>query len=613
MQENIRESGNISSNLNISVPYFDHRHASHPVVYDVLQATNSGWSIIGQWTSDVNHPDKQLTMAKGSKTIRPANRLRVTTIVESPFVYFANKNDTHPSKLQGYCVDLLAELSRLDELKYELHLVKDGLFGGIDAATGQWNGMIGEVLRGEADMAVGSITLTEQRAQVVDFLPPFVRLDLKFLVRRSIETSRKYNPFAFLYPFDSSLYQAIVISVILLAVFISCLSKVSPYGIRGSFFHTSRADAAVQANAPKRDGSRDLTRTTASEKKLQEDRKDAERGMGLNNAFYFVWAALFWQTPERVPRSVSARIITVTWYLAAVIFVASYTANLVTIVSTHHGMIENNIHSIEDLMLQTSVAYGTVENSAVQAQLKHSRSSLAFKLYRSIVDDGMRFNYLVSNVSSGIELVTTGTYALIWDSLSLDYVAVKSQCSLKTVNLGFGTLEYAIAISKSSPHYKSLTRYMLSLKENGFLQDLWDKYFHDTDQCERRDIHDPSVRPLTFKDLAGVFYLVFMAMGIGLVVLILEWFVAAFYDSSSSKPNAPTMREAIRIRAKRLAQDIRLNWLPIDRTIEKWSKLSLPSRETADKIVRERVSDQLLRRRSLHDQNLKKSRSIEMR
>lgn len=51
------------------------------------------------------------------------------------------------SELEGYCVDLLAQLSQKLGFKYNMKLVKDGRYGAKDA-SGNWSGMIGEVIRG---------------------------------------------------------------------------------------------------------------------------------------------------------------------------------------------------------------------------------------------------------------------------------------------------------------------------------------------------------------------------------------------------------------------------------------------------------------------------------
>lgn len=44
-------------------------------------------------------------------------------------------------------MDLLSELAKKLGFKYKVHLVKDGAYGRQDE-SGNWNGMIGEVVRG---------------------------------------------------------------------------------------------------------------------------------------------------------------------------------------------------------------------------------------------------------------------------------------------------------------------------------------------------------------------------------------------------------------------------------------------------------------------------------
>lgn len=51
------------------------------------------------------------------------------------------------SELEGFCIDLLSAVSKKLDFKYDIHLVKDGRYGQTDD-SGNWNGMIGEVVRG---------------------------------------------------------------------------------------------------------------------------------------------------------------------------------------------------------------------------------------------------------------------------------------------------------------------------------------------------------------------------------------------------------------------------------------------------------------------------------
>lgn len=58
-----------------------------------------------------------------------------------------HRNLTGNDRFEGYCVDLIQELSTILDFKYELYLVHDNRFGA-RRPDGHWDGMVGEVLAG---------------------------------------------------------------------------------------------------------------------------------------------------------------------------------------------------------------------------------------------------------------------------------------------------------------------------------------------------------------------------------------------------------------------------------------------------------------------------------
>lgn len=50
--------------------------------------------------------------------------------------------------MQGYCVDLAAEIAKHCGIRYQLRIVGDGKYGARDAETKIWNGMVGELVYG---------------------------------------------------------------------------------------------------------------------------------------------------------------------------------------------------------------------------------------------------------------------------------------------------------------------------------------------------------------------------------------------------------------------------------------------------------------------------------
>ena len=557
---------------------FDRRGKITSSNFSIVYSINGKWLVIGNWNTQRLFINEEISINLSSSP-DVLFHLTVVTIIERPFVYYKSNESEYPNQFQGYCIEILNELSKRVGFNYTLRLVKDGQFGAYDEETKSWNGLIGELERNEAELAVGPITATKERGTVVNFLPTILEVGLKFVYNKTLWNNTEYNPFAFLFPFNLSLYCAITISVFLMAAFLCLFSKLSPYGIRGSFFLSKKADQLQKHQISKL--------SHRARRQLQEDRKDAERGMGINNALYFVWAALFWQTPERVPRSVSARVVTVAWYLAAVVFLASYTANMVAVISSHA---DRTLESLTDLMLQTEIRYGTVKNSAVGSVLALSDILLAKRLHDLLQQNPEE--HFVSDFNTGLGLVRQGGYSLLWDSISLDYAAVQTNCNLKTVEIGFGSVEYAFAMTENSTHFKALSRQLLRLKEHGFMKQLHAKFFSDLRLCESA-AESKTMLPhqLSFKDLAGIFYLVGISMAGGILILGGEWLIVSVYDVDKKDPRAPkTVREAFNRRRNRLVDDLKRNWFPIESLNEKWSHLALPTQHLAEMVIERRLS-----------------------
>ena len=93
------------------------------------------------------------------------------------------KNYTGNDQYEGYCVDLAEKISQIVNFTYEFRQVKDNRFGAKDA-NGNWNGIIGELVRHEADLAVAGLTISLQREQAVEFSMPFMNIGISIMVTR---------------------------------------------------------------------------------------------------------------------------------------------------------------------------------------------------------------------------------------------------------------------------------------------------------------------------------------------------------------------------------------------------------------------------------------------
>ena len=56
-------------------------------------------------------------------------------------------NTTNPKKYYGYTKDLLDEISRVLNFRYDLAEVPDGRYGYRQKNNGEWNGLIGQLCK----------------------------------------------------------------------------------------------------------------------------------------------------------------------------------------------------------------------------------------------------------------------------------------------------------------------------------------------------------------------------------------------------------------------------------------------------------------------------------
>merc|ERR1712183_924078 len=93
----------------------------------------------------------------------------VTTILHEPFMMLRpdHSNRIGIDKDEGFLMDLLHEVSA--NLKFKtlsVSVVPDGKYGRYDNTTNSWNGMVGEVVNGNVDMAMADITITRTGRQL---------------------------------------------------------------------------------------------------------------------------------------------------------------------------------------------------------------------------------------------------------------------------------------------------------------------------------------------------------------------------------------------------------------------------------------------------------------
>lgn len=58
----------------------------------------------------------------------------------------SDRNLTGNDRFEGFCIDLLRTISDLLGFNYDLYLVPDKKFGAENTSSGEWNGLVKEII-----------------------------------------------------------------------------------------------------------------------------------------------------------------------------------------------------------------------------------------------------------------------------------------------------------------------------------------------------------------------------------------------------------------------------------------------------------------------------------
>lgn len=87
--------------------------------------------------------------------------------------------------------------------------------------------MVGEVIRGEADLAIADLTITSKREKAVDFTLPFMNTGISILFRKP--TTKVTTLFSFLSPFSMVVWVYVVGAYVGVSVILFVVGRLSPY------------------------------------------------------------------------------------------------------------------------------------------------------------------------------------------------------------------------------------------------------------------------------------------------------------------------------------------------------------------------------------------------
>ncbi|KAM6292290.1 glutamate receptor 4 isoform 1-T1 [Porphyrio hochstetteri] len=498
---------------------FDHYGRRVNYTMDVFELKNTGPRKVGYW----NDMDKLVLIQHeptlGNDTSAIENRtVVVTTILEAPYVMFKKNHDTFEGndKFEGYCVDLASEIAKHIGIKYKIAIVPDGKYGARDPETKIWNGMVGELVYGKAEIAVAPLTITLVREEVIDFSKPFMSLGISIMIKKPQKS--KPGVFSFLDPLAYEIWMCIVFAYIGVSVVLFLVSRFSPYE-----WHTEEPE----------DG-----------KEGPSDQPPNE--FGIFNSLWFSLGAFMQQGCDISPRSLSGRIVGGVWWFFTLIIISSYTANLAAFLTVERMV--SPIESAEDLAKQTEIAYGTLDSGSTKEFFRRSKIAVYEKMWTYM--KSAEPSVFTRTTAEGVARVrkSKGKFAFLLESTMNEYIEQRKPCDTMKVGGNLDSKGYGVATPKGSPLRTPVNLAVLKLSEAGVLDKLKNKWWYDKGECGPKDSGSKDkTSALSLSNVAGVFYILVGGLGLAMLVALIEF---CYKSRAEAKRMKLTFSEAIRNKAR---------------------------------------------------------------
>ncbi len=279
--------------------------------------------------------------------------------------------------------------------------------------------LLSAVKSGKADMGIGSISITAEREKNFDFSQPIFESGLQILVRQQSSGVRSL-PSLLSDIFTPDLVQLIGIILVIILV---------PAHIIW-FFERRRSGGIIS------------TRSYFP---------------GILKACWWAAATLATQADE-MPKSVVGRIVAVIWMFTSVVFVAYFTAKVTTSLTVER--LQGNIKGPEDL---PSKRVATAPGSTSASYLRQQNIQI------------LEFNRLAEAYEA---LLQGQADAVVFDApVLLYYASHEGKGKVQVIGTVFRKENYGILLPTNSPYRKPINEALLTLRENGTYQKLYQKWF----------------------------------------------------------------------------------------------------------------------------------------
>ncbi|XP_067137474.1 glutamate receptor ionotropic, kainate glr-3-like [Centruroides vittatus] len=347
---------------------------------------------------------------------------------------------------------------------------------------GKWNGMIGQLTNGEADIAFVPAFITYERFMVIDYTPHVSFSHMSFLVRTPQE---KPNWTSLIKPYSKEMWLAIFLSLVVFTIIFHWIIK--------------------------------------TDFKLSESNKIWPK----SKVFWLIFGSLTLKGAEiNSLRKLPSRLIIGIWWLCIIVLVSSYSGTLMSFMMC--PFLENVPNDFDELA--TAVAKGEYScaipnNQAMKKIIMESKSRDGRILAENI---NKTKGYLVQDA---FEKVLNGKFVYIGNEYAYKKLHkygvdnfILSEDSLVTFTMAYG-------IRRGFLYKKEFSKVVSHIFESGIITHLEETVHH------RRKKESANIRSLYMEDLFSLLLLLLLGYALSFLCCIVEMFAGRKYNRRNTRRN----------------------------------------------------------------------------
>ncbi|KAK7076309.1 hypothetical protein SK128_001033 [Halocaridina rubra] len=453
------------------------------------------WRLIDGTAKDRVSPDLFLPITDFYKDFH-GRQLLVKANNNPPFHGLKKLEDGTFMSDSGIDVSIVNALSQSLNFSWRVERPRDGKWGG-PLPDGTVSGMIGEVSRREAHLAICEITITDLRETVVDFTTPYYFESLTIVTSAPPEKNRA---FAILSPFPLQVTGSA--AMVWLCISFAIL-------ILGSLLKIMTM----------------IMKSYLNEKEVDERDKLQMQKFTLERFTFNIYRSLLIQSNLLETSFWPHRLVYIFWYLFCFYVLALYSATLTAVLIT--PSFEEPIDYLTDVVQaveKRQYSLGVTGDSAFEYLFKEAKEGIYQKIY-TLFNHKNRSKSFFSHPDVGFEVLGNENFIFFNSEVSSKIRAIKK--GLDRYHFGRQTFYpqgYGIACNTGAPYREKFNEMLVFMREGGLISKWADEELVKVAGKSKRtsDTTSGRAKVISLKHLQAAFFILLIGFIFAGVVLMGE-------------------------------------------------------------------------------------------